>query len=337
MNNESLYKIVRDLMTEGKGILAADESDSTVGKRLAIAKLPNEPEHRRVFRELMFTTPDLESVISGVILHDSTLRDETSDGLPFADILSARGIVPGIKVDAGTVPLNGFDGDLITEGLDGLGDRLKKYHKLGARFAKWRAVFTVSPESSDVAIEANTVMLARYAQIAQAAGIVPIVESEVLYDGDHSLEAVARVTQHVLQILMVALPRYKVDLKAVILKTSMVLAGKEQLLSKPDEVADATLRTLHLSVPHTLGGVVFLSGGQTPRQATENLNAICAKGKQPWNISSSFSRALEEPFLETWRGKPENTELAQAALLHRARMNGDAQKGVYIHENDKVT
>lgn len=335
MNNENLYATVHALMVEGKGVLAADESDSTAGKRLAIAKLPNEPAHRRAFRELMFTSPNLESVISGVILYDSTMLGETSDGIPFPDLLSARGIVPGIKVDAGTVPLNGFEGELITEGLDGLGARLKEYHERGARFAKWRAVFSVSPEPSDVAIEANAVILARYAQLAQAAGIVPIVEPEVLYDGDHSLEDASKVTLHVLQILMLTLERYKVDLKATILKTSMVLAGKAQSMSTPEQVADATLRILHLSVPHSVGGIVFLSGGQTPRQATENLNAICKKGKQPWPLSSSFSRALEEPFLEVWKGKSENEGSAQATLLFRARMNGDAQKGVYDSENDK--
>lgn len=329
MSHENLYATVRALMAEGKGVLAADESDGTAGKRLAIAKLPNEPEHRRAFRELMFTTSDLESVISGVILYDSTLRDETSDGLPFADLLSARGIIPGIKVDTGTVALDGFPGELVSEGLDGLALRFKEYYDHGARFAKWRAVFTVSPEPSLAAIEINAVILARYAALAQAAGIVPMVEPEVIYEGEHSIEDAARVTQRVLQILTDTLVQYRIDLKGTILKTSMVLAGKSHTKSTPEQVADATLRTLHLSVPHAMGGIVFLSGGQTPRQATENLQAICKMGAQPWPISSSFSRALEEPFLETWRGKVENEEQAQSALLLRARMNGDAQKGVY--------
>ncbi len=335
MDTRQLYATVDALMVEGKGILAADESDGTAEKRLALAKLENTPENRRAFRELMFTAPNLEEVISGVILFDSTIRDTASIGIPFPELLAARGIVPGIKVDRGTVPFDGFPGDVVTEGLDGLAIRLREYYALGARFTKWRAVFTVDPSTSDEAIEMNALLLARYAALAQAAGLVPMVEPEVLFDGTHTIDDAAHVTQHVLARVCDALIRYRVDLQGTILKTSMVLAGAAaEHASSPEDVADATLRTLHLAVPHTLGGIVFLSGGQAARSATHNLNAIAARGKQPWRISSSFSRALEEPMLKEWKGKEENNEQAQRALIFRATMNGLAQKGVYDATKD---
>lgn len=332
-----LQKIVAQMMQEGKGILAADESDSTAGKRLEMVHLPNEPEHRRAFRELLFTAPGIEEYLSGVILYDSTIRGETGDGMPFADVLTARGMVPGIKVDQGAVPLEGFPGEVVTQGLDNLADRFKEYYALGARFAKWRAVISIDADTpTDECIEINAVQLARYAAIAQASHIVPMVEPEVIFAGDHSLTRAEEVTTRTIGLLMQMLRRYKVDLSATILKTSMVLAGdthKKQ--STAEEVADATLRTLRLSVPHDLGGVVFLSGGQSPKRATENLNAIQQHGKQPWPISSSFSRALEEPVLMAWQGKEENVELAQKALLYRAKMNGLAQQGTYDPTKDK--
>lgn len=332
-----LQKIVAQMMQEGKGILAADESDSTAGKRLEMVHLPNEPEHRRAFRELLFTAPGIEEYLSGVILYDSTIRGETADGMPFADVLTARGMVPGIKVDQGAVPLEGFPGEVVTQGLDNLADRFKEYYALGARFAKWRAVISIDADTpTDECIEINAVQLARYAAIAQASNIVPMVEPEVIFAGDHSLMRAEEVTTRTIGLLMQTLRRFKVDLSATILKTSMVLAGdthKKQ--STAEEVADATLRTLRLSVPHDLGGVVFLSGGQSPKRATENLNAIQQHGKQPWPISSSFSRALEEPVLMAWQGKEENVELAQKALLYRAKMNGLAQQGTYDPTKDK--
>jgi len=334
--HEDLYKVVHALMQEGKGILAADESDGTAGRRLEMVDLPNEPEHRRTFRELLFTAPGIEEFISGAILYDSSIKNSTKEGIPFPDVLAARGIIPGIKVDRGTQPLQGFEEEVVTQGLDDLDERLKEYYMLGARFAKWRAVITIGENMpSDECIEMNAVMLARYAQLAQAAHIVPIVEPEVIFAGTHSIAQAEEATRRTLQILFATLRQYKVDLKGLILKTSMVLAGDQhKTQSSPEEIADATLRTFHLSVPHEVGGIVFLSGGQSPKRATENLNAIAKMEGQPWQISSSFSRALEEPVLTTWQGKPENIESAQKALLHRARMNSFAQKGMYDKQKD---
>lgn len=332
-----LYETVAALMTRGKGILAADESDSTAGKRLSQVHLPNEPEHRQAFRELLFTAPDVEEYLSGVIMYDSSIHNTTKDGMPFPDVLMAKGIVPGIKVDRGTRKLHGFGDEVVTQGLDDLEDRFSEYYDLGARFAKWRAVINISDDTpSDVCIEANAVMLARYAQLAQAAGLVPIVEPEVLFAGEHDIVQAEQVTTRVLQHLFSTLQRYRVDLEGLILKSSMVLAGdgcSEQ--STPEEVANATLRTFHLSVPYTVGGIVFLSGGQAPRRATENLQAISSLGTQPWPISFSYSRALEEPVLATWQGKEENITDAQKMLYYVSRMNSFAQQGKYDPKKDK--
>ncbi|OGG62191.1 hypothetical protein A3C87_01205 [Candidatus Kaiserbacteria bacterium RIFCSPHIGHO2_02_FULL_49_34] len=332
--NEELYRIVDALMQEGKGLLAADESDGTAAKRLELAKLPNTQENRRAWREIMLTTPNLEEFISGVIFFDSTIRDTASLGMPFADLVAARGIVPGIKVDKGLVLVENFGEETVTEGLDSLATRLREYHDLGARFAKWRAAFTVTPAPSDEVIMLNAMMMARYAALCQAAGIVPIVEPEVLYDGEHTIEAAQEVTEKVLVWTCDVLERYHVDLKACILKTSMVLAGKKHERSSPADVADATVRTLHIAVPHTMGGIVFLSGGQEAKQATQNMHAIAKLGTQPWRISTSYSRALEEPMLKVWAGKEENIEDAQNVLAHRAHMNGLAQKGMYDESKD---
>ena len=336
MSDQALLKTVAQMMQSGKGILAADESDATAGKRLEMVHLPNEEAHRRTFRELLFTAPGVEEFLSGVILYDSTIRGTTADGVPFADVLTARGMIPGIKVDMGTVPLEGFDGEVVTQGLDGLAERFKEYYALGARFAKWRSVITIDKDiPTEECMEINAVQLARYASIAQASKIVPMVEPEVIFAGDHSIERAEEVTMRTIQILMKTLREYKVDFPSLILKTSMVLAGdKHKQQSTPEEVADATLRTLHLSVPHDVGGIVFLSGGQSPKRATENLNAIAKYGRQPWPVSSSYSRALEEPVLTAWQGKEENIELAQKALLYRAKMNGLAQQGKYDPTKD---
>lgn len=337
-DNNDLYKIVAQMMQSGKGILAADESDPTAGKRLDSVGLPNEPEHRQDFRELLFTAPGIEEYISGVIMYDSSIKNTTDDGIPFPDVLTARGIVPGIKVDMGKGPLHGFPGEVVSQGLDNLAERFKEYYALGARFAKWRAVITIGDGiPTDECIEINAVMLTRYASLAQEAGIVPMVEPEVIFAGDHSIKDAEMATTRTIQILFHTLQKYRVDLKGLILKTSMVLAGdqyKEQ--SSPEEVAGATLRTLHLGVPYETGGIVFLSGGQSPKRATENLNAIGKMGEQPWPITSSFSRALEEPVLTAWQGKPENIEKAQKALLHRAKMNSLAQQGKYDKTNDNA-
>jgi fructose-bisphosphate aldolase class I len=335
--NTKLYETVSALMASGKGILAADESDATAGKRLAMVHLPNEPENRQDFREILFTAPNVEKYLSGVIMYDSSIKNFTDDGVPFPDVLLAKGIIPGIKVDLGTVDLNGFRGEVVTEGLDGLAGRMKEYYDLGARFAKWRAVITIDEDDlpTEESIIMNSMMLARYAQIAQAEGIVPMVEPEVIYAGDHSLAKAEMVTTKTLQILFQTLIKYKVDLEGLILKSSMVLAGDmhpEQ--STPEQIANATLRTFHMSVPYNVGGIVFLSGGQTPKRATENLNAIASLGEQPWPMTFSYSRAIEEPFLMAWGGRPENIANAQEMLLYTCEMNSLASLGKYDSVND---
>ena len=328
--NTKLYETVAALLAPGKGILAADESDSTAGKRLDMVHLPNTPENRREWREIMLTAEGIEEYISGVIFYDSTIKDETSDGVPFADLLLARGIVPGIKVDLGVKDLQGFKGEVVTQGLDDLDKRFSEYYELGARFAKWRMVVTIDEEElpTDASLKMNAMAMVRYAQLAQDAGIVPIVEPEVIFEGDHSLAKAEMVTTRTLQILFQALMEYNVDLSGLILKSSMVLAGsKHNEVSTPEQVAQSTLRTFHMSVPHEVAGIVFLSGGQTPKRSTDNLNAIAKMGQQPWPITYSFSRAIEEPMLMTWGGKPENAEASQKALLDNCKENSLASQG----------
>ncbi len=336
-NNTDLYTTVSQLMQSGKGLLAADESDATAGKRLEIAHLPNQSGNRQDFRELLFTAPGIEEYLSGVILYDTTLRENTDQGVPFVDILTARGIVPGIKVDMGTKPIPEFPGEVLTYGLDGLDDRFKEYYTIGARFAKWRGVITIGEGiPTNECLEMNAMQMVHYALLAQANGIVPMVEPEVMFPGDHSLEVAEEVTTRTLNYLFSALRKYRVDLKGLILKSSMVLAGdthKDQ--STPEEVAAATLRTFKLSVPREVGGIVFLSGGQTPKRSTENLQAIASFGKQMWPITFSYSRAIQEPVLIAWQGKSENIPQAQKVLLHRVEMNGLAQLGKYDPAKDK--
>ena len=328
--NTKLYETAAALLSPGKGILAADESDSTAGKRLDMVRLENTPENRQDFREILFTAPDIEEYISGVIMYDSSIRNFTDDGTPFPDVLTAKGIVPGIKVDLGTRDLEGFKGEVVSQGLDNLAERFEEYYDLGARFAKWRAVITIDEDDTptDEAIKMNCIMLARYAQIAQASNIVPIVEPEVIHAGDHSIQKAEMVTTRTLQILFQTLIEYKVDLSGLILKSSMVLAGDiHPDESTPEEVANATLRTFHMSVPHDCAGIVFLSGGQSPERSTKNLNAIAKLGDQPWPITYSFSRALEEPVLKAWGGKKENEDAAKAALLEVSKQNSLASLG----------
>jgi len=328
--NTKLYETVAALLASGKGILAADESDPTAGKRLAMVHLPNQPEHRQDFREILFTAPGIEEYVSGVIMYDSSIKNTTDDGVPFADVLTAKGIVPGIKVDLGTRELQGFKGEVVTQGLDDLDVRFAEYYDMGARFAKWRMVVNIDEDETptDAALKINCIMMARYAQLAQAANIVPIVEPEVIHAGDHSLAKAEMVTTRTLQILFQTLIEYKVDMPGLILKSSMVLAGDvhaEQ--TSAQEVAQATLRTFHMSVPHDCAGIVFLSGGQSPERSTENLNAIAKMGAQPWPITFSFSRALEEPVLNAWGGKPENVDAAKTALLEVTKRNSAASLG----------
>ncbi len=337
-DNNNLYAIVKSLMQPGKGLLAADESDATAGKRLVIANLPNQPGNRQDFREIMFTAPGIEEYLSGIILFESTLKEATDQGVPFTDVLAARGIVPGIKVDMGTTALPHFDGEVVTQGLDNLPERLAEYFKLGARFTKWRAVITIGEHiPTPECIELNATIFAQYALYAQEAGMVPIVEPEVIFTGNHTIRRAEEVTTKTLQVLFATLKKYQVDLKGTILKSSMVLAGDAVTPpSKPIEVADATLRTFHLSVPEEVGGIVFLSGGQTPKRATENLQAIAKYGVQPWPITFSYSRAIEEPFLVAWQGKMENIPAAQKALLYYCKINALAQQGKYDPNNEKV-
>lgn len=334
MDHSKLYETTAALLAPGKGILAADESNGTMNKRLASINVPQEAENRRKFRQLMFTAPDVEKYLSGVILYDSSIRNLSDEGVAFPDVLISKGIIPGIKVDKGTVPLNNFQDEVVTEGLDGLGERLAEYFDLGARFAKWRAVISITNEQpSDECILANSFTLARYAALCQEAGIVPMIEPEVLLNGSHDIVRAEAVTMHTLQILFNVLKEYRIDLKGVLLKSSMVLAGdKYAPASTPDEVADATLRTFHLSVPHEVPGIVFLSGGQETIRATENLQVIASRGPQPWGITFSYSRALEEPVLAAWQGKDENVAKAQKVLLQRCKMNSLAQQGKYEGE-----
>ena len=329
-NNTKLYETAAALLASGKGILAADESDGTAGKRLDQVHLPNTPENRQDFREILFTADGIEQYISGVIMFDSSIRNTTDDGTPFPDVLIAKGIIPGIKVDTGVNDHEGFKGEVITQGLDGLADKLAEYYSMGARFAKWRMVIDIDGESTPTyeTVKMNCIMMTRYAQLCQAAGIVPIVEPEVIHAGDHSLAKAELETTRTLQILFQTLQEYRVDLAGLILKSSMVLAGdKHPEQTSASEVAQATLRTFHMSVPHECAGIVFLSGGQTPERSTENLNAIALMGQQPWPITFSFSRALENPVLEAWAGKPENVDAAKAAMLEVARVNSAASLG----------
>lgn len=329
--SNNMRAIVSALLQKRKGILAADESTGTMNTRLESVGAMTTPEMRREYRELLFTAPGIEEYLSGVILYDETIRNKTEAGVPFGDLLTARGIIPGIKVDKGTVPLEGFQGEVVTEGLDGLAARLKEYYELGARFTKWRAVVTIGTDlPTEQSITMNATMLARFASLSQEADMVPIVEPEVMLHGDHSLERAQEVTTSTLERLFATLTEYRIDLAGLILKSSMVLAGdrhKEQ--SSPEEVADATLRAFRAAVPKEVAGIVLLSGGQTPKRATENLQAIARQGAQSWPITFSYSRALEEPVLIAWKGTGANKEAAQQALLQRLMLNAKAQTGDY--------
>lgn len=321
-------------MASGKGFLAADESTRTMNKRLASINVEESAENRRRFRELLFGCPGAEEYLTGVIMYDSSIRNQMSDGTPFVDLLIAKGIIPIIKVDKSTVPHTGFPGEVVTQGLDDLAERFAEYHELGARSSKWRAVFTISDETpTDENIVFDAYMLARYAALAQEAGIVPIVEPEVIFKGNHTIEQAEEVTTKVLMKLFDILIAQRVDLKGVILKSSMVLAGSEHPEpSTAEQVAEATVRTFKNSVPEDVAGIVFLSGGQSPLRATENLHAVAQYKDLPWKISFSYSRAIEEPILEVWQGKDENVDAAREVMLHRLKMNSLAEKGEYVKE-----
>jgi fructose-bisphosphate aldolase class I len=325
----SLSSTAAALVEPGKGILAADESLPTIAKRLARIGLDSTEATRRAYRELLLTTPGLAEHVSGVILFDETLRQSDRDGTPLPQVLTRAGIIPGIKVDGGTTPLPRFPDESITQGLDGLSDRLREYRGLGARFAKWRAVIRIGPgRPTSGCVEANSHALARFAAAAQEHGLVPIVEPEVLMDGDHTMERCSVVTTAVLRAVYDQLPRQRVVLAGTLLKPNMVLPGAGSARQASDrDIAEATIAVLRDTVPAAVPGIVFLSGGQTPEQATARLDALNRCGPQPWQLSFSFGRALQAPVLDAWNGLESNGASAQAALLHRARMNGVARRG----------
>jgi len=331
---DDLEATICSMVQPGKGILAADESLPTIAKRFAQIQdgFESTEENRRDYRTLLFTAPGIEKYISGVILFEETLAHATDDGTPLLELLSQRGIVPGIKVDKGKGPLALSPGDLITYGLDGLAERLQHYKSQGACFAKWREVYEIGEHNpSPVGIAANAEMLARYAAVCQEQGIVPIVEPEVLIDGDHSLARCAEVTEAVQKEIFHALHRHHVVLEHIVLKPNMVLPGKAHSnRASADEIAEATIRLLRRCVPTAVPSINFLSGGMTPKESTTNLNAInAAFPHERWLLSFSYGRALQQPVLEAWRGQAENTAQAQRVLLERAKLNGAAQRGEY--------
>ncbi|CAG1018067.1 fructose-bisphosphate aldolase, class I [Burkholderiaceae bacterium] len=330
-HSEQLQATVAALVRPGRGILAADESGPTIAKRFKAIGVESTEENRRAYRSLLLATPGLDAYISGIILYEETLAQRADDGTPLPEVAARHGIVPGIKVDAGKIPLALAPGDEITQGLDGLGKRLAGYREQGARFAKWRAVYNISDTlPSRLAIKANAHALARYAAICQDEGIVPIVEPEVLLDGGHTIERCAEVTEAVLHAVFHALSGHRVAFEHMLLKPSMVVAGKDHpRQAGVAEVAAQTVRVLRRTVPAAVPGIFFLSGGQTPVEATVHLDAINRIGPQPWVLSFSYGRALQEPAQQAWRGQPGNARAAQDALLTRARLNGAARDGRY--------
>ena len=339
MSMQEIMNTARMLVADDKGLLAIDESNPTCNKRFAKLGIPQTREARRSYRELIVTTPALGDCISGVILYDETIRQHKKDGTPFIKILTDAGIIPGIKVDMGTKDMTGHPGEKVTEGLDGLRDRLREYFKMGARFAKWRAVIAVGDDiPSQGCIEANALSLARYAALCQEMGLVPVVEPEVLMDGAHTLERCREVTEKVLRTVFKDLYSEQVELEGIILKSNMVLPGLACPLQEPAEkVADTTVKCLLRSVPAAVPGIAFLSGGQSAELASARLNAMNAgfKKEVPWALSFSFARAIQQPALEIWKGKESNVSAAQKALYHRAKCNRAARRGEYTAAMEK--
>ncbi|HEX4152084.1 MAG TPA: class I fructose-bisphosphate aldolase [Steroidobacteraceae bacterium] len=333
MNTSQLAATAQAVVAKNHGILAADESTSTILKRFNAIKLESTEENRRAYREMLFTTPGAGDYISGVILYDETIRQKTKDGVPFPTYLSKHGMIPGIKVDTGAKPLAGFPGETITEGLDGLRERLAEYGKLGARFAKWRAVIDIGAGiPTRYAIDANAEALARYAALCQEAGIVPIVEPEVLMDGDHTIERCEEVTNAVLQSVFDHLFAARIALEGMVLKPNMVIAGKKSAKkASPEQVAEATVRTLKRHVPPAVPGIAFLSGGQSPTEATLHLSLMNANaaGTLPWTLTFSYGRALQDTALRAWGGNPAGVAGGQQQLHLRAKLNGLAAGGAY--------
>ena len=332
MKIDQLVETAEAMVTPGKGIIAIDESTGTIGKRLGAVGVENTEENRRTYRELLLTTPQLNEYISGAILYDETLRQSTRDGKPFVDVMNEAGILPGIKVDTGAKDLAGFPGEKVTEGLDGLRERLEEYAKMGARFAKWRAVITIGDTMpTDTCIESNAHALARYAALCQEQGIVPIVEPEVLMDGSHDIETCYGVTEATQRAVFKALYEHHVLLEGTILKASMVLPGKDcPEQASVEDVAHATLRCLESAVPAILPGIVFLSGGQSDADATNHLDAMNRIGGTPWPLSFSYGRGMQQAAMELWgKDMGANFEKAQQTVFERARDNGLAAQGKY--------
>ena len=335
---DELHETARALVAEGKGILAADESDRTIKKRFDSIGVESTEDNRRAYRELLFTTPGAEEFISGVILFDETIRQSSADGTPFPKLLADRGIIPGIKVDKGAKPLALASEETITEGLDGLRERLAEYRDLGARFAKWRATYTITDElPSQYTIDVNADALARYAALCQEAEIVPIVEPEVLMDGTHTIERASDVTAAVLKAVFNALYEQRCAYEGLLLKPNMVLPGydsPEQVSDK--EIAEASVRCYRWVVPAAVPGIVFLSGGQSDEQATARLDAMNRIGPHPWELSFSYGRALQAAAQQAWKGAPSNREAAQRAFYHRAKMNSVARFGKYSPDMERA-
>jgi len=333
-----LQTTIADLVVAGKGILAADESAPTILKRFKAVDVESTEQNRGDYRALLLTTPGLGEFISGVILFEETLGQKTADGKYLPAAAAEQGIVSGIKVDKGTAPLANAPGDLVTQGLDGLAERLAGYKEQGARFAKWREVYSITAQNPTITgIATNAEVLARYAAVCQSLGLVPIVEPEVLLDGDHTIDRCLEVVESVQHAVFHALRQHRVELEYMLLKPSMILPGKDcAQKAGPEEIAEKTLLELRRSVPAAVPSINFLSGGQTPEEATANLNAINAMaGNAPWQLSFSYARALQQPVLEAWRGKAENAAIAQQSLYKRARLNGAARYGHYRAEMER--
>src|SRR5262245_388637 len=338
MSKQELETVAQAMVAKGKGILAADESLGTIKRRFDSIKIESNDNNRRAYRELLFTTKGLEEAISGVILFDETIRTAASNGTPFPQVLSKKGIMPGIKVDKGPIEIPGFPGETVTEGLDGLRARVKEYKDLGAQFAKWRAVITIGEgiPTNNCLVE-NAHALARYAALCQEGGLVPIVEPEVLLDGNHTIERCEEVTEATLRITFSTLSEQRVHLEGMILKPSMVVSGKDNpRQAGVDEVAERTLRCLKRTVPAAVPGIAFLSGGQSAVSATEHLNAMNRLGPHPWQVSFSYARALQDPALKAWKGEAGNIATAQKIFYHRAKMNGAARSGSYTKQLEEV-
>ena len=337
MDRKLLAGTAAAMVAKGRGVLAADESSGTCEKRFKSVGVECTEESRRAYRGLLFATPGAEQFVSGVILYDETIRQKANDGTPFPEYLSKKGVLPGVKVDKGLADLPFCPGEKVTEGLDGLGKRLAEYFALGARFAKWRAVIAIGAGiPTHTCLYANAHALARYAALCQAASIVPMIEPEVLLDGDHTAERCEEVTESTLRACYAALAAYNVSVEHLILKASMVVSGKDcARQAGVDEVAERTLRVLKRTVPAAQPGIVFLSGGQSDESATAHLNAMASEKGLPWPLTFSFSRALQNPALKAWRGQAANVGAAQKAFYHRARMNGLASQGKWKPELEK--